>query len=62
MGFAISDKAPVKGSVNLLGAHNGWGKVRITREGNAYKVQYAKNTVTNKSDIKTFTVTKKSCL
>ena len=58
MGFAISDKAPVKGSVNLLGAHNGWGKVRITREGNAYKVQYAKNTVTNKSDIKTFTVTK----
>ena len=58
MGFAISDKAPIKGSVNLLGAHNGWGKVRITREGNAYKVQYAKNTVTNKSDIKTFTVTK----
>ena len=58
MGFAISDKAPVKGSVNLFGAHNGWGKVRITREGNAYKVQYAKNTVTNKSDIKTFTVTK----
>ena len=58
MGFAISDKTPVKGSVNILGAHKGWGKVRITREGNAYKVQYAKNTVTNKSDIKTFTVTK----
>ena len=58
MGFAISDKAPIKGSVNLLGAHNGWGKVRITREGNAYKVQYAKNTVTNKKEIKTFTVRK----
>jgi len=58
MGFAISDKAPIKGTVNLLGAHNGWGKVRITREGNAYKVQYAKNTVTNKKEIKTFTVRK----
>lgn len=59
MGFAISDKTPVKGSVNILGAHKGWGKIRVLRENGKYKVMFVPRTAaTAPATVKTFTVTK----
>ena len=59
MGFAISDKAPVKGSVNILGAHKGWGKIRVLRENGKYKVMFVPRTAaTAPTAVKTFTVAK----
>ncbi|AVM51230.1 HmuY family protein [Capnocytophaga sp. oral taxon 878] len=58
MGFEISNVTPVKGSVNLLGNHRGWAKIRVLRNGNGYKVLYAKNTTTHEASVKTYTVDK----
>ena len=59
MGFAISDKTPVKGSVNILGAHKGWGKIRVLRENGKYKVMFVPRTAaTAPAAVKTFTVAK----
>ena len=59
MGFAISDKAPVKGSVNILGDHKGWGKIRVLRENGKYKVLFVPRTAaTAPAAVKTFTVEK----
>ena len=58
MGFEIGNVTPVKGSVNLLGNHRGWAKIRVLRNGNGYKVLYAKNTTTHEASVKTYTVDK----
>lgn len=41
LGFAISTTTPTIGSVSVDGAARGWKKVRILRNGNGYKIQYA---------------------
>lgn len=41
LGFAISTTTPSVGSVSIDGASRGWKKVRILRNGNGYKIQYA---------------------
>lgn len=41
LGFAVPTVAPAVGSVNTDGAARGWKKVRILRNGNGYKIQYA---------------------
>lgn len=41
MGFEVGTTAPSPGSVALDGAARGWKKVRITRDGNDYVVDYA---------------------
>ncbi|MEN9906969.1 MAG: hypothetical protein RLZZ540_110 [Bacteroidota bacterium] len=41
LGFAISTETPDIGSVSVDGASRGWKKVRILRNGNGYKIQYA---------------------
>lgn len=41
LGFAISTTTPTVGSVSVDGAARGWKKVRILRNGNGYKIQYA---------------------
>lgn len=41
LGFAVSTTAPTVGSVSIDGDARGWKKVRILRNGNGYKIQYA---------------------
>lgn len=41
MGFAVSTATPNTGSVSIDGDSRGWKKVRILRNGNGYKIQYA---------------------
>lgn len=41
LGYAISTETPGVGSVSTDGADRGWRKVRILRNGNGYKIQYA---------------------
>ncbi|TGD57942.1 HmuY family protein [Flavobacterium humi] len=41
LGFAVSTTTPSAGSVSIDGADRGWKKVRILRNGNGYKIQYA---------------------
>lgn len=41
LGDALATNAPEVGSVNLSGAPRGWKKIRITRNGNKYILQYA---------------------
>lgn len=41
LGFAISTTTPTVGSVSVDGNARGWKKVRILRNGNGYKIQYA---------------------
>jgi len=41
MGFEVGTSTPNVGSVALDGNARGWKKIRITRSGNDYKVQYA---------------------
>lgn len=41
LGFAVSTATPNVGSVSIDGAARGWKKVRILRNGNGYKIQYA---------------------
>jgi hypothetical protein len=41
LGFAVSTTTPTVGSVSIDGAARGWKKVRILRNGNGYKIQYA---------------------
>lgn len=41
LGFAIATTAPAVGSVSLDGEARGWKKIRILRNGNGYKIQYA---------------------
>ncbi len=41
MGFAVSTEKPAKGAVNVYGAARGWKKVRVLRNANGYKIQYA---------------------
>ena len=41
MGFAISTVVPSVGSVSTDGDARGWKKVRVLRNGNGYKIQYA---------------------
>ena len=58
MGNEISTIVPEKGGVNLQGAHRGWMKILISRSGNDYKVQYAKNDAIKATEIKTVTIAK----
>ena len=41
LGFAVSTTTPGVGSVSLDGEARGWKKIRILRNGNGYKIQYA---------------------
>lgn len=41
LGFEVGTSAPTVGSVALDGEARGWKKIRITRSGSDYKVQYA---------------------
>jgi hypothetical protein len=41
LGFAVSTVVPSVGSVSTDGDARGWKKVRILRNGNGYKIQYA---------------------
>lgn len=41
IGFAVSTTTPGVGSVSVDGDARGWKKVRILRNGNGYKIQYA---------------------
>ena len=41
LGFAVSTTTPTVGSVSIDGDARGWKKVRILRNGNGYKIQYA---------------------
>lgn len=41
LGLAVSTTAPATGSVSVDGDARGWKKVRILRNGNGYKIQYA---------------------
>jgi len=41
LGFAVSSTTPNVGSVSVDGEARGWKKVRILRNGNGYKIQYA---------------------
>ncbi|GEC77304.1 HmuY family protein [Flavobacterium aquatile] len=41
LGFAVSTTTPTVGSVSVDGEARGWKKVRILRNGNGYKIQYA---------------------
>ncbi|MGG7036891.1 MAG: HmuY family protein [Flavobacterium sp.] len=41
LGFAVSTATPAIGSVSIDGDARGWKKVRILRNGNGYKIQYA---------------------
>ncbi|WP_281322616.1 HmuY family protein [Flavobacterium aestivum] len=41
LGFAVSTTKPNTGSVSVDGEARGWKKVRILRNGNGYKIQYA---------------------
>lgn len=41
LGFEVSTNTPGTGSVSIDGAERGWKKVRILRNGNGYKIQYA---------------------
>lgn len=41
LGYAISTEVPAVGSVATDGASRGWRKVRVLRNGNGYKIQYA---------------------
>lgn len=41
LGFAVSTATPSVGSVSVDGDPRGWKKVRILRNGNGYKIQYA---------------------
>lgn len=41
LGFEVSTTTPSTGSVSIDGAARGWKKVRILRNGNGYKIQYA---------------------
>lgn len=41
LGFAVSTQAAAPGAVSIDGDARGWKKVRILRNGNGYKIQYA---------------------
>jgi hypothetical protein len=41
LGFAVSTQAAAPGAVSIDGGARGWKKVRILRNGNGYKIQYA---------------------
>lgn len=41
LGFSVSTATPNVGSVSVDGEARGWKKVRILRNGNGYKIQYA---------------------
>ncbi len=41
LGFAVSTAAAAPGAVSIDGDARGWKKVRILRNGNGYKIQYA---------------------
>ncbi|MDO4880989.1 MAG: HmuY family protein [Capnocytophaga sp.] len=60
MGNEISTTTPEVGGVNLQGAHRGYQKIRIIRNGNGYQIQYAKNDVLESSQIKTISIAKNS--
>lgn len=46
LGYAISTEVPAVGAVSTDGASRGWLKVRVLRNGNGYKIQYAALTAT----------------
>lgn len=46
LGYEVSTTTPGVGSVSTDGADRGWRKVRILRNGNGYKIQYATLTST----------------
>lgn len=52
MGFEVGTTAPSPGSVALDGNARGWKKVRITRDGNDYVVDYANLTDTTHKTVK----------
>ena len=56
LGNEISTTTPEIGGINLQGAHRGFMKVRITRNGNGYQLSYAKND--ELKNIKTVTISK----
>lgn len=41
LGFEVGKNEPALGSVEVSGAERGWKKIRITKQGNDYKLQYA---------------------
>lgn len=55
LGFEVGNTAPSVGSVALDGGARGWMKIRVTRNGNDYVLDYAK---INETTHKTITVSK----
>jgi hypothetical protein len=41
MGYTVGNSTPPTGSVAIAGVHRGWKKIRIVRDGDQYKLQYA---------------------
>jgi len=41
LGYTVGATTPVPGSVAVAGNPRGWKKIRVSREGNGYKLQYA---------------------
>lgn len=41
MGYEVGTTTPNPGSIAVAGEHRGWKKIRITRSGDAYVIQYA---------------------
>lgn len=41
LGHQVATEAPAPGSTNPYGASRGWKKIRVLRDGNNYKLQYA---------------------
>ncbi|MFY7666977.1 HmuY family protein [Flavobacterium sp.] len=50
-GFDVATAAPGVGSVNAYGNSRGWLKIRVLRNGNGYKIQYAAPEATTFSEV-----------
>lgn len=51
MGLSVPTTPAGNGSVNVAGAHRGWKKIRVLRDGNGYKLQYADLAATTHTEI-----------
>lgn len=51
LGYKVGTETPTPGSVAIAGEERGWKKVRILREGDSYKLQYANLNDTNHQEV-----------
>lgn len=51
MGLSVPTTPAGNGSVNVAGAHRGWKKIRVLRDGDGYKLQYADLAATTHTEI-----------